>query len=108
MEHLRVGGIAGCPGGASRDGGEGSGGEGEGCWLLQCLNGNASAHPACTRLHWCPAKGLGHNAGRALGAQGWQQTLTRCSVCRQSTQDDLQPVLAQLLVDYSLQSSLSV
>ena len=55
-----------------------------------------------------PCKGWGAQCTPSWGAQGWQQALTWCTVCRQSTQDDLQPVLAQLLVDYSLQSSLSV
>ena len=55
-----------------------------------------------------PCKGWGAQCTPRWGAQGWQQALTWCTVCRQSTQDDLQPVLAQLLVDYSLQSSLSV
>ncbi|NXC08539.1 ITA3 protein, partial [Orthonyx spaldingii] len=38
---------------------------------------------------------------------GWGRCRPRC-LGRQSTQDDLQPVLAKLLVDYSIQSSLSI
>lgn len=45
---------------------------------------------------------------KAEGGAPYGADPPRHGVGRQSTQEDLQPVLAKLLVDYSIQSSLTV